>query len=419
MPPHRLAVVRPVVHHPVVLVFIAALVFAVLSAAGRALRRASAPHRAPAPAELLRETILVVLVVAPGTGRLVTRHVFEAASVPSRVFLAVYADRSRVQCTLSTQSHVRIGTDPRKHAFDEARARAWAASHLHRHEVYTLLVPADVQLAAGWDEALVAMHRALPHPGTTLLTSHCSPLRDRALPAQAQRARFLCVGDAPASDALHLSSRLVAEAPRPGVPSLFWSPGLSFGLGAALRDVPLWPGATAASEEAINSARLWTHGYDFVVPCVVVAWAPPRRNGATPAGARVGAELEAALGHARRLEAYAQYTGLRAAGSPRRARARAFAGLTSVPSVDECRCKFGSVEAAHVASGEGVHFCVQRGNMGRAPRGTSGPRPVDSANKRPLPRAQSGGHSSPGVGSGSTRPRLRLGPPPPPPPALP
>jgi len=84
---------------------------------------------------------------------------------------------------------VRVGTDPRAGGFDEARARAWAVSHLHRHEVYTLLVPADARFAAGWDASLVAMHRALPRPDTTLLTSHCSPPRDRALPPPAGAPR--------------------------------------------------------------------------------------------------------------------------------------------------------------------------------------------------------------------------------------
>jgi len=93
--PGRLVGARAVVHHPAVLVFLAALALAVLSAAARVLRRASAPRQAPVSAELLRETILVVLVPPPGAGRLATRHLFDAAAVPSRVFLAVYADLSR------------------------------------------------------------------------------------------------------------------------------------------------------------------------------------------------------------------------------------------------------------------------------------------------------------------------------------
>jgi len=295
---------------------------------------------------------------------------------------------------------VRVGTDPRARGFDEARARAWAASHLYRHEVYTLLVPADARFAAGWDASLVAMHRALPRPDTTLLTSHCSPPRDRALPPQAQRARFLCLhaagaGAPGAPGALRLASRVVTEAPRPGVPSLFWSPGLSFGPGVALRDVLLWPGATASSEEAINSVRLWTHGYDFAVPSSVVAWPAPARRDGAESGTRVAAQLEVALGSARGMRAYTEQTGLHVAGSPRRARARAFAGLSGVPSVDECLCKFGSVEAARAASGEGAHFRVQRGNTGRvAARAARAPRGAHAPDRQPLPLAS--GLAAPG-----------------------
>jgi hypothetical protein len=325
--------------HPALILFTIALIAAVLRVAQRSTRplRGAAP-----PPATMRDTILVVLVLPPHEMSFDVERFFRTAAVPSRVTLGIHDSATRVHCAPSQQNSVRVtgGGTP---WLGVAHARA-AAAALYRDERYILLIPAGATLVPRWDETLIAMHAAVPDAARAVLTSHCNAptltggdTTPRFLHAERLRGARLTLG-----------SRATAEAPRvdaPALPSLFWSPEFSFCRGAALQHVPL-VGVSDPMEVTVNSLRLWTHGYSFFVPSVMVACAPPRAGGT---GRRRGASAPelGGLGTVRSLSEYEAYSGVQFRAGVASARARA--GVSARPSAEECRSKYGSMRATRHA----------------------------------------------------------------------
>jgi len=161
-------------HHPGFLIFLLALLAAVVGVVHQmSQRQLSRAPAAVAPAAL-RDTIFVALVLAPGSSaRIDAEGFFRAAAAPTRVVLGIFDGGSRMQCATGLQNNVRI-TRGAGEWLGEAHARATVAADLYRDERYVLLLPAHARLAPRWDETLVALHAAAPDAARAVLTSHCN-----------------------------------------------------------------------------------------------------------------------------------------------------------------------------------------------------------------------------------------------------
>lgn len=331
----------PLPRHPAVLVFVAAVLISIGRALGQwGRRRVTSARPARAAAEDLGDTIFVLIVLGPSARPIRLNALFAAATAPSRVFVGVYDDGAAAHFSPEHQRNVRHARYMRHtRAFHRPGARAWAAANLCRGERFTLLLSAHVQLVPGWDEALVSMLNA--HPPKTVLTT--APPPRKALLSDAPS--FLGLRGVHGAR-LELQPRLAAQPPREGelLPSLFWSPELSFCRSDTFERCPPASGMSARMEATVVGLIMWTHGYSFFAPTRLIAWGERELEEDTrPAGG----EPPPRLGTARTLREYEAFSGVCFAKSEATRRARA--GLSPRPKVAECVAKYGSLADARMA----------------------------------------------------------------------
>lgn len=329
------------VRHPAIVIFLTALVVAIINSARRAIFARSRPISID-----VQNTILVVLVIGPDSPRSKVDEIFRTADVPSRVRVAVYCDEGEPQFSPAHQQSVRVARNmQRTMAFSASAARAWLLRHMFRSERFTLLCPPDVQLCNSWDTRLLHMLEDHPEPDYALLTTQCHP-PDIASEARTRLPSFLCLG-AMRGARLDLLARRVTTPPGAGevIPSLFWSPSFSFCRSDVLQHCPLATGASDTMEATLNSIRLYTHGYSFYAPSQTVAWC----NGPGPVSRQKTREAVPAPGKVRTLRQFEEFAGVSFSRSTAAVRARL--GLTSAPNVSECTIKYGSLEDTRVALG--------------------------------------------------------------------
>jgi len=333
----------PDLHHPSVLIFLTALVVAIVSSVRRSLFARSRPLALD-----VHNTILVAIVLDPSSTRSSIDEIFRAADMPARVRVAAYCHAGEPLFSPVHQQHVRVARHMRRTMtpFSAARARAWLTQHLWRSEQFTLLCPAGAQLCNSWDTLLVDMLQR--HPPDSILTTHCHAADVTAGPRDVL-PRFLCLGGMRGAR-IELNSRPVAAALAEGelIPSLFWSPSFSFCESDALQRCPLATGASDGMEATLNSIRLYTHGYSFYAPSRTVAWCGEPADPAPAARKKAGADaVVPPPGTVRTLRQFEEFAGVSFATSTATTRSRT--GLTQAAGVPECTVKYGSLENTRAA----------------------------------------------------------------------
>lgn len=350
--------------HPALLIFCVAVLAGIARRLARWRRRPS-PRLGVDPSAL-HDTIQVVLVFGPSDPAAVLDSLFQAAAVPARVFVTVYDEGAAASAAPELQRNVRIArrmglTSGRP--FHRGAARAWATERMHTGERFTLLLRGGAVLLPGWDATLVGA--LAEHPAGAVLTT--APARPSAADPRPTFLRLAAIRGA----RLALRPRRAAQAPGPGepLPSLFWSPDLSFCASGVLQPragCPLPGGCCSERMEAtLGSLLLWTHGFSFFAPPRAVATAAadapalrgPRRPAAAgppPPGGEEPAPPRRVPGLQRTLAQYEAFAGVSLARSEASPRARA--GLSPNPTAAERVAKYGSVESTRLRGEEGLGF---------------------------------------------------------------
>lgn len=175
-------------------------------------------------------------------------------------------------------------------------ARHWIESYLYNGEQYYLMTDSHMLFCRGWDEKAIQLLKCCPSvkPVLTMYPAGFES-KDRWVPPlwqqtflQGRRAGSYLRWKAWDTDTElptfegpsfpTTPRRTTATDQKDGCPyhmykSLFWASGFSFTLGSVISEVPYDAHAWYVfyGEEITMAARLWTHGWDFFSPPIMLA----------------------------------------------------------------------------------------------------------------------------------------------------
>lgn len=268
-------------------------------------------------------------------------HIFRNAAIPSRIFLGIYDCNDSISVAPELQKNVKIMKHmDMRFPFRESNARSIILSELSEDEKYNFLIPFNAKLTAYWDEILINNQKKeddVHKDEFSIQTSMCklSSILEHTT------CDFLCLQEIKGAR-ISLCTRKTTQSSEGSIPSLFWSPNYSFCHGFIFQEVPLLKNISDSMEITLNCIRLWTHGYRFVVPNSIVASV---QQAYEPSQTVYKSPLSE-LGSIRSLREFEAYTGVSCRTSS--ATPRAYAGLSPKANVDECTCKYGSIELARL-----------------------------------------------------------------------
>ena len=317
--------------HPALYVFVVAVIFGVLQVVYKSMF--VKPSNAPS---VLRQTIFVTIIVPPGIADMSKQihRLFAFASEPSRVFLGIYDFSNCIHHVYDLQNNIRKQNMSLEKFYRLSTARAQVMKNLYFGEMYVLFIPYNCEPDHDWDSKLIDMFDNIEHPQNKIYTSMCNTtsVNRSTLPG------FLCLKQLKRAS-LELKSVSVPDALTDETPSTFWSSHFSFSFGSVFQEVPLIEDMSDTMESTIQSLRLWTHGYNFVVPSCNIFWVDkiererPSSYSSKPL-----------LGHLRTMSEYFAYSGVNLKTG--KATAKSYCGLTLKCTVSECTNKYGSLELA-------------------------------------------------------------------------
>ncbi|KAK3251918.1 hypothetical protein CYMTET_38766 [Cymbomonas tetramitiformis] len=178
--------------------------------------------------------------------------------------------------------------------FHEAEGPQYArhlAARLYAGEEYCLQIDSHMRFKRGWDHSMLQMLHACPslHPilttyplaykldTTTVADSEGRLVGTIGRPGSAllpdaddDRPSVICATKFGPTGLCHMAAHQLHEPHREPLPGLFWAGMCSFSRAEALMGTaPPDPHAPYLhlGDEASTGCRLWTHGWDFFVPC--------------------------------------------------------------------------------------------------------------------------------------------------------
>ena len=149
---------------------------------------------------------------------------------------------------------------------NEAQGPTYArylASLLYRGETFYLQLDSHMRFVQGWDTRLLRMHAALPEPHQACITGYPVAWEED----NQTQVPVMCQSHFGPDDVLTFGALLTPQTPTPLLVP-FTAAGFLFAPGTAVLDCPFDPNLPDLfqGEEALYSARLWTHGYNFWAP---------------------------------------------------------------------------------------------------------------------------------------------------------
>ena len=329
------------VRHPVIVLFVAAIVLTLWSRMTSWMGRGEriAPQQ-------LQQTITVVAVASPGEPVEPYVRLLRTATWPGRVTLRLFKmlgpqEPPPDESAWWTLRHA-VRMSKRYGAFDRAGERMRLLRDGSVGSEFALLLGGPVEAAAGWDELLLRMRaqcggakNSSATPSVPFLTAVPEPAQVSGLGV----GTYLSLAKAP--DAAYVSRPFAVPPQRPQ-PSLVASAQLLFGPAALLAACAPDAGLNAANEDAVLSQALWMGGAAFFAPQAAVAAAMP-----TPTGPTRRLEREWSANDAstyRTAREWAVWCGKKEGGAYGR---RAQLGLTPQATHEERYAKHGEALAMH------------------------------------------------------------------------
>lgn len=195
--------------------------------------------------------------------------------------------------------------------WQQARGPVWARfliqRQLLRDEDYYLQIDSHTRMAAGWDEALLAMLSRCSSPKPVLTTYPLPYDGDGAAATCSRESRLTVLCSRAATEQafgtdgmLRFRARLLDAPPATPPPSAFWAAGFSFSSAQLVAEVPYDPHLPFLffGEEVTVAVRMWTRGWDLFAPDAHVLfhkWERGHRKGTfweVPEGARLKRESQ-------------------------------------------------------------------------------------------------------------------------------
>lgn len=143
----------------------------------------------------------------------------------------------------------------------------WMTDQMYAGEDYTLQIDAHMRFAEGWDDSLVAQHRKIGHDRAVLSTypGPYESAENGAVVATPAVPHAICVQGVDQHNLPAITGGFEVE---PFSRGLLVGGCFIFGAGQATVDVPALR-EVLIGDESVHSLRLFTHGYDVVIPEVI------------------------------------------------------------------------------------------------------------------------------------------------------
>lgn len=140
----------------------------------------------------------------------------------------------------------------------------WLADRLFAGEDYTLQIDAHTRFVPGWDESLISQHRRIGNDRAVLSTypGPYESLADGFVSALPAVPHAICVQGVDRHNLPALTGGFEVE---PFSHGLLAAGGFVFARGQATVEVPALA-QVLVGDETVHSLRLFTHGYDVVIP---------------------------------------------------------------------------------------------------------------------------------------------------------
>jgi len=320
--------------------------------------------RKPINIKDLNETILVILVSPVNRNTAVSattkppmlntiENLYNNASEPSRISVAAYDMNDHVKTYLPPrlQPSVRVARNMKvlepKHS-SESDARSYLIEKFYLGERYIMTLQSNASIINNWDNILVNLLKSTGSKYSIISGAVVS--KNMSNPS---KATFLKLDQLKGAKIVTESS-VVKEDPIDPVPSLFWTPALSFAAAPAYMNFINGNIISCMDMDiTMNTVKLWTSGFNFYTPPLTLAWAvrPEDSNWHRPGKNAVSAT--ATVGNARTFREFENFIGI--SFNQKKASSRTYSGLTNSVTAFEAGVKVGSLEAARLADTKKVN----------------------------------------------------------------
>lgn len=273
---------------------------------------------------------------------------YNNAYEPSRVMVAAYDmnDHLKNQLPVQLQPSVRVARNMKtiqsKHS-SASDARAYLMKHLYRGERYVMTLQSNAEICKDWDKILIDMIKPIKNRHT-IFTSAVMP---KNMQSNIRPTYFKL--NALKGGKMVIEPSKVHEVPEDPVPSIFWSPSLSFAPAPAYKEFV--DGNIISSDDmdiTLNTIKLWTNGFNFYTLPITMAWASRPEDSNWTHSSKRSMSKTATVGTARTFKDFEQYVGI--SFERKKASKRTYHGLTNHVTAFEAGVKVGSLEAARLAN---------------------------------------------------------------------
>ena len=208
------------------------------------------------------------------------RDLMRTANEPERLRVAIAWQYDEAEAWIEPALRRWINVELTKIPACSSKGCNWARSCLQQSwdgEPYTLFLDSHHRFAAGWDDALVALHEERRHAGFAkpIMTGYLPPYDPRNDPAGRTFALYTTVVRERVQGMVF---RLVGDPVRrwqelsAPIPSRFVSLHFLFADGAFNREIAFDPSIYFFADEVAIALRAYTSGYDLFTPHVVLGW---------------------------------------------------------------------------------------------------------------------------------------------------
>ena len=307
----------------------------------------------------LDDTILVLLVSSANRDTAVAtttkppilttiESLYNNAYEPSRVMIAAYDMNDHLKSQISTrfQPSVRVARNMKviapKHS-SASDARAYLMKHYYRGERFVMTLQSNADICKDWDKILVDLIHGITSKYTILTSAVIPKSMNSSTKPTVFKLKDLKGGK------IVIEPSLVHEVPEDPVPSLFWSPSLSFGPAPAFKHFV--DGNVISSDDmdiTMNTIKLWTNGFNFYTLPLTMAWASRPEKSDWSHSSKRAVSKTATVGSARSFKEFESYMGI--SFERKKASRRTYQGLTNDVTAFEAGVKVGSLEAARLAN---------------------------------------------------------------------
>ena len=277
---------------------------------------------------------------------------YNRAYEPSRVMIAAYDMNDHLKSQISTrfQPSVRVARNMKlvasKHS-SASDARAYLMKHYYRGERFVMTIQSNAEVCKDWDKILVDLIHGIKSKYTVLTSAVIPKSINSSTKPTIFKLTELKGGK------MVIEPFPVHEVPEDPVPSLFWSPALSFGPAPAFKHFV--DGNIISSDDmdiTMNTIKLWTNGFNFYTLPLTMAWASRPEKSDWAQSSKRAVSKTATVGSARTFKEFESYIGI--SFDRKKASRRTYHGLSNDVSAFEAGVKVGSLEAARLANHQNI-----------------------------------------------------------------